>query len=993
MNPVWKKLPGFFFFIAAWAIPTLASGQSASDKIRPDLWAEMEAAPQAYHRAWLMLSRQVDVPALEADFHRRGASLEERSFELINALKAEAAATQGELLARMQGMPGLEGIRPVWIMNAIFLSATAEALLELSRHPAVAWIDVDSPVIFENEAATFSPAPLSLDNVENGLRAIGAPEMWAMGYTGYGRKALVVDTGQDPSHPALHNQFAYHHRPLSQSWRGGGTPLDCDNHGTHVTGTVLGLDRVNQDTIGVAFGAQWMGGVGLGGDCPGGVFVSGLTNMLQWAVDPDGNPATIDDRPDVINNSWASGSPSCGSFDIRQLYDALYAAGIAVVFSAGNDGPAPQTITAPKMNNWGLVRLFSVGNLNGNSPNLPIASSSSRGPSVCGGTGSLLIKPEVSAPGTNVRSCVPGGGYGNLSGTSMAAPHVSGAILLLKEAFPYLPGEELMLALYYTCTDLGPEGEDNDYGMGIINLPAAFQYLLAQGHEPAPPVTAANDISLLRVNTPEFSCGETVAPLLLLEHNGSDTVFSISLRLSAEGLPALMLEHNWEGVLLPGQRIEVAMPDFPLPAGEQVLVVEVIQANGQDDARMLDNRLKHAVRVLEEQPIGAIVAGDAPACANGQALVQSLYEGEGRVRWYDSPEGGALLGEGNSILLDVGDAPRTVYAQVLPLEHTGRPANTGGGVAQWSNAPQGLQFDVYSSCRLASVKVYAEEAGGRLLSLVFPDGSSVNRIVQVQTGEQRVELGMNLEAGEGYRIELKGGKPLQFSFGGNAYPYTIPNVLSIRRSTAGTLQYYYFYDWAVEYDYFCGRSPVEVGVAPSLTPLTAAFSPADVAIDLASGNNEVSFTDQSEGAVAWFWNFGDGLSSTEQNPVHAYGDTGTYQVSLTVLGPEGCSHSTTGSVQVTESMISSVQPPAGSEEWRVFPNPAQDAVYISPSAIRPATALFVLSDMLGRPALVQKRELAGRETVELSLSGLPAGVYLLVVETEGGRFARRIVKN
>jgi subtilisin family serine protease len=136
------------------------------------------------------------------------------------------------------------------------------------------------------------------------------------------------------------------------------------------------------------------------------------------------------------------------------------------------------------MNNYDLVRFFAVGNVNANVASLPIASGSSRGPTVCSGTGSLKIKPEVSAPGTNVRSSVFNGNYTEYSGTSMAAPHVAGAIMILKEAFPELSGEDIMLALYFSAIDLGDEGEDNDYGMGIINLPAAYQYLVDEGNTP-----------------------------------------------------------------------------------------------------------------------------------------------------------------------------------------------------------------------------------------------------------------------------------------------------------------------------------------------------------------------------------------------------------------------------------------------------------------------------------------------------------------------------
>ena len=230
---------------------------------------------------------------------------------------------------------------------------------------------------------------------------------------------------------------------------------------------MIGLDRNTNDTIGVAFNANWIGSPIL---C--GIGTEDNVAAFQWALDPDGNPNTIDDMPDVINNSWHDSSldtTDCVSIYVPIL-DALEAAGIAVVFSAGNEGPDAETITQPHNINTNLVNTFTVAALDGNTPSLTVADFSSRGPSHCGGTGSLLIKPEVAAPGVSVRSSILNGEYGTKSGTSMAAPHVAGAILLLKEAFPTLTGSELKLALYYTCTDLGDPGEDNTYGMGIIDV-------------------------------------------------------------------------------------------------------------------------------------------------------------------------------------------------------------------------------------------------------------------------------------------------------------------------------------------------------------------------------------------------------------------------------------------------------------------------------------------------------------------------------------------
>ncbi|MDV7395870.1 PKD domain-containing protein, partial [Arthrospira platensis SPKY1] len=115
-----------------------------------------------------------------------------------------------------------------------------------------------------------------------------------------------------------------------------------------------------------------------------------------------------------------------------------------------------------------------------------------------------------------------------------------------------------------------------------------------------------------------------------------------------------------------------------------------------------------------------------------------------------------------------------------------------------------------------------------------------------------------------------------------------------------------------------------------------AFSPAQAELDLSSGSNEISFVDESTGATAWLWSFGDGTFSTEQNPVHAYEAAGTYLVTLTTTGTDGCSNSASGTVAVTGSLISSTSfvPEIGT--MTLFPNPAQDIVFVAFELKRPA---------------------------------------------------------
>ncbi|MFQ5583917.1 MAG: S8 family serine peptidase, partial [Calditrichia bacterium] len=316
---------------------------------------------------------------------------------------------------------------------------------------------------------------------------------------------MNIDTGVDFAHPALNYRWRGNHAPASQAWfdpEGGSTsPNDCNNHGTHTMGIMTGLDPSTRDTIGVAFGAQWIAAKTI---CST-PHTSNSIAALQWAMDPDGNPSTIDDMPVAIGNSWwdpdIGDSTQCDPAQnpYIDVISAVEAAGIAVVFSAGNSGPASSTITRPKNVNTDEVNFWATGAIDGNNPSFPVALFSSRGPviSECQtGIPSLDIKPEASAPGVSVRSSVIGGGYSYLSGTSMACPHVVGALALLREAHPGKTGRELKMALYRTALDLGDPGEDNDYGMGLIDVYAAHLALI-DSLDPEPPgnFTAYSDYS------------------------------------------------------------------------------------------------------------------------------------------------------------------------------------------------------------------------------------------------------------------------------------------------------------------------------------------------------------------------------------------------------------------------------------------------------------------------------------------------------------------
>jgi subtilisin family serine protease len=315
---------------------------------------------------------------------------------------------------------------------------------------------------------------------EIGLERINALAAWENGWTGQGRVVMNIDTGVDGTHPALSERFRgdvdgdgdYDESwldPYDTHWE---FPQDGASHGTHTMGTICGRSA-SGDTIGVAIDAQWIASAAI--DRGGGISrtIQDILISFEWAVDPDGDPET-QDNPDAIGNSW--GIPDGYEWEDCDrtfwiVIDNVEAAGSVVIFSAGNEGT--NGLRSPADRAETIYNVFSVGAVNGNDPTLPIASWSARGPSECNPDTLLNKKPEVVAPGVNVRSSVPGGGYSTMSGTSMASPHVTGAAAVMRQLNPNLDVDTIKDILISTAHDLpfhDPDGEDNTYGHGIIDL-------------------------------------------------------------------------------------------------------------------------------------------------------------------------------------------------------------------------------------------------------------------------------------------------------------------------------------------------------------------------------------------------------------------------------------------------------------------------------------------------------------------------------------------
>ncbi len=993
--------------------------QMTNEKIHPDLQVLIDADPEAYHNVFIILEDRVDAAELERQFNANNTPKAERVKTLIPLLQEKADQTQPPIVAMLEESEWVDpnSIETLWITNAIFFSAHRNMIEQLARMDEVALIqDNWKAKIVGYEEELSAPAPATSVAAEQGLKAINADAMWDLGYTGYGTKAMIIDTGGDENHPALKSQYWGQWVPHDEAWSGQGDPEPCtqvngqlDNHGIHVTGTIVGLDRLQHDTIGVAFDAHWIGGgVNLGGSTPGdacdgfsGGSVLSIGQTFQWALNPDGNIGTSDDIPNVINNSWGGGTSSdlCNGYPSFSLItaNALYAVGVAMTFSAGNSGPSSGTVTAPAFIAEDLVKVFSVGNIDANNPSWPISSSSSRGPTPCapGSTSSLAIKPEVSAPGSAIRSASTNGDYALLWGTSMASPHVAGAILLLQEAFPDLVGTDIMLALYNSCIDLGPTGEDNTYGMGMIDVKAAYDYLIDQGHTPTPPVSRANDVIILDARSSNNNCNNELALTVHFENGGQNTLTSLNINYTLSGASSTDGTVTWEGSLEPGERIEyTATPITGVAAGSYEVVVELSDPNGLEDVRFLNNRLSTTAIVTDAQLIDVEIEGNADVvCENSTVTLRALKDGPGFVRWYDQSTGGDLLATGDVYTVSDIQNPTEVYAQMVRRENVGEP-NTDDGF-EWDDDGEGvLIFDAYSPFTLKTIRVFSEDSGNRFIGVRTKGGSIIDsKSVSVpDAGEHVVEVDFDIPIGEDFELVQIAGKPLLHMINGTDYPYTIDNVVSIKTSSDGDNRYFYFFDWEIEYADFCGRKAVSVVPEPGGVVPFATFTVSNTDVTLEDGEAEVEFFGSADNADTYYWNFGDGTTSTELNPVHTYTEPGVYHVSFVATSADGCTDAISDVITVEEeSIISSQQAVVlNTEKVLIFPNPTTGNLFVEFDVDQAQDVQISLLNTTGQLLKSWNQNVTDGEQTQLDIRQVTDGVYILMIDMEGQRVVKKV---
>ncbi|KAF0701171.1 Aste57867_8322 [Aphanomyces stellatus] len=391
----------------------IASATSIS-KISPDLARQLEAGATAFDVV-IQFKQPDTVAIIPADLLSLPRGQRLRAVNL--ALESQAAVVQDGVKALFDSQRAASSIRFYSVQPIAFADGVSlDMVTRIAQDPNVDSIYAPlvgsiNPVTVGDETNTKDDSPS-----EWGVDKIGAPSLWAKGTTGQDVVVANIDTG-----------VRYTHEALAENWRtefgwldavgNSTTPVDYMGHGSHCMGSIAGSHG-----LGVAPGAQWVACASCNaqGQCP----QEAIIKCAQFLLCPTNAAGDKDctKAPHVISNSYGFNPQTLTWFDATIA--AWRAAGIVPVFSNGNEGTRCNSLRYPATSSL----VLSVGATDDQDA---LAGFSSRGPTL-----DNRVKPDITAPGVNIHSVDFKGDalYRDMSGTSMAGPHVAGAVALYLSA-------------------------------------------------------------------------------------------------------------------------------------------------------------------------------------------------------------------------------------------------------------------------------------------------------------------------------------------------------------------------------------------------------------------------------------------------------------------------------------------------------------------------------------------------------------------------------
>lgn len=510
-------------YMVTFVLVTSLAGGTLSDEMIKKL---QKAAPDEPIKALVWMKEQANLKNI------KGYKAKE------DLLKETARTFQRDLIQFLQAK-GVEEYKSFWLVNMMYVNATPEVIVSIAKRSDVALVDIVRKRHIIQPKKSLKPYPKNGKTVEWNIDKIKADSVWAQyGVSGDGVIVGTMDTGIDPDHPALAGNFLGH---FFDAVNGYTTPYDDHGHGTHIAGIIAGGDGPGSFTndIGVAYNAQIASAKAF--DASGTGEDEDIIACFQWFVS-----LKVDSGVDikVVSNSWGSTYETDTTF--LPYVRAWREFDIIPVFANGNSGPSSGSAGTP----GNFPNVIGVGATNISDQ---VANFSSRGPAPSEYPWSdttlwsrpdwNYIKPDISAPGENIRSSVPGSGYESWDGTSMATPHVTGVIALMLEMNPSLDYQTVydILTNYGVDHSAGQTYPNNDYGWGRLNALLAIQN------------TPTLNSPYLRILSPVFNDasgnnngrpdpGETVEMTLPLRNLGLD-VINVTVTIETEDSTITILDN------------------------------------------------------------------------------------------------------------------------------------------------------------------------------------------------------------------------------------------------------------------------------------------------------------------------------------------------------------------------------------------------------------------------------------------------------------------
>jgi serine protease AprX len=554
----------------------------------------------------------------------------QRRAEVARILREFAADAQAGVLAYLASTDA-KNVESFWIVNAVYCEATPAVIQALSARPEVSYVNYDlayQPDLLEPER----PAPAGTEEIAWGVDKINAPAVWALGYTGQNVVCGHIDTGCNYDHPDLADHLWTDVNYPHHGWNfenDNNDPMDVQGHGTHTAGTVAG-DGTGGTQTGVAPDAQVM--ICRVRNVADSVAESQMWAAMQFVVSPPLSPTHGADLYTMSMGWQISWNPHQATW--RTTCNNVNAAGLSQIVAAGNEREwnsppnacrCPGNVPPPWWNpqNTGTGALSGIVSIGATDSNDSIAYFSSPGPVTWSSVAPFndyayppgLTRPDVSAPGVNIKSCsYTGSGYTNMDGTSMATPHVAGTVCLMLSKNPELMPDEVDSILELTAVDKGATGKDNDFGAGRIDALAAVNYVTYSGG-PALKLNSFQVVDSTGNNNGILDPGESAKLLVTLRNNGGAACNNTSGRFhSYDGRLSIPDSFGyWGNITSGGTKTNTTDPfwlhaDASIQPGTEVTCSLFVQG---DSAALYVKRLE--LKITVGVPPGGIIWGPKPA--------------------------------------------------------------------------------------------------------------------------------------------------------------------------------------------------------------------------------------------------------------------------------------------------------------------------------------------------------------------------------------------